>query len=124
MKKLLELKEAGQLTNADLQSTSQDELFAVHIEVSKEEKPLNIVNFHSLGGRQPLTEDIKAMLAGEKGDIVLPEGDIAIPETYDENVAVGKYAHSYMTRLVIMPTMRELICDKGITDIVFLFFHR
>lgn len=92
MKKLSELKAEGKLSPSDLESTSQEELFAVHIEVTKTEKPLNIVNFHSLGGREPLTDDVKDMLAGEKGEIVLPEGEIKIPEQYDENIAVGEDA--------------------------------
>lgn len=92
MKKLVELKQEGKLNVCDQLSISQEELFAVHIEVTKEERPLNIVNFHSLGGQLPLTDDVKAMLAGEKGEVILPEGEIKIPDQYDENVAVGEDA--------------------------------
>lgn len=90
MKKLVELKQEGKISVLDQENTSQEELFAVHIEVTKDDKTMNILNIHSLGGRQPLTDDIKNMLAGEKGEIVLPEGEIAIPEKFEENTIIGK----------------------------------
>ncbi|ODM93866.1 hypothetical protein Ocin01_12816 [Orchesella cincta] len=91
LKKLLQLKEEGQIVT-DQETTSQEELFAVHIEINKDERPLNIVNIHTLGGRVPLTDDVKDMLQGEKGELVLPEGEIPIPDKFDESVAVGEDA--------------------------------
>jgi len=91
-KKLIELKQEGKVYVTDQESTLQEELFAVHIELTKEEKLLNIVNVHSLGGQQPLTDDIKSMLQGENGEIQLPTGEIKIPENFDENVAFGEDA--------------------------------
>lgn len=86
----MELKQEGKISVIDQESTLQEELFAVHIELTGDEKLLNIVNVHSLGGQQPLTDDVKAMLQGENGEIQLPEGEIPIPDKFDENVVFGK----------------------------------
>ncbi|CAG7829914.1 unnamed protein product [Allacma fusca] len=91
LRKLAELKEQG----ADLEeqeSSLQNELFSINLELGKDERPSSILNIRSQDYKQPLKDDLKEMLKNDKGELVLPEGEIDIPKEYEENKSYGEEA--------------------------------
>jgi len=91
LKKLADLKAAGSTTEGngptleDQETPSQDELFAVYVDLARDERTTNAITVKSIDGKQSLTEEMKDILKNDRGEIVLPEGEIPIPETFVAN---------------------------------------
>ena len=93
LKKLAELKAAGKNLE-DHESTTQGELFSLSIEIGQDEHPSNCITVRNLDWKIPLKDDLKALL---RDDMDVPEGEIIIPQKYDETVAVGKMNWSLLS---------------------------
>jgi hypothetical protein len=95
LQKLADIKNtAGSEVSLEEQEVpSQDELFAVYLDLARDERPTNALSIRSSDGKQSLTEEMKEILKNDRGEIVLPEGEIPIPEAYKEGGdAVGEEA--------------------------------
>jgi len=85
-----ELKTEGTTPLGEQESPFQDELFAINMELARDERPTNAITIRSLDGKESLTEEMKEILKNDRGEIVLPTGEIPIPQEYDENVEIGE----------------------------------
>lgn len=56
------------------ESLTQDELFTVHMELNRDERPLVGITIKSLDGRESLTEEMKEILKNDRGEMDLPDG--------------------------------------------------
>jgi hypothetical protein len=91
LRRLVELKGEG----ADMtchESATQDELFAISIDMSGDDHITNAITIKAIEPQVVVKDDMSAMLNNGKDDLAVPEGEITIPETYDEAVAVGEEA--------------------------------
>lgn len=88
LKKLVEAKEKGDNVE-DSESTSQETLFAVNVEIGKDDKQINIFKFKGAEFKGPSKEELREMLKEENGQFVLPEGEIVLPGEYQEDTVYG-----------------------------------
>ncbi|XP_021956802.1 uncharacterized protein LOC110852931 isoform X3 [Folsomia candida] len=90
-KKIQELKaEQGSTPSLEAaESHFQDELFSIHIELNMEERVTNAITIQSRDGKEPLTEEMKEILKNDRGEIVLPDGEIPLPKEYSNELMVG-----------------------------------
>lgn len=89
LQKLAEIKAEGSVPLEEHESTFQDELFTIHVDLNREERVTNVVTVKALNGKESLTEEMKEILKNDRGEIVLPEGEIPIPKEYSSDLTVG-----------------------------------
>jgi hypothetical protein len=91
IRRLYEIKAEGRELD-EQESPTQDELFAINLEMNSEDLPTNFITIRNSDWKVPSKEDLKELLQDENGQVNIPEGEIIIPKDkeFDESVAVGK----------------------------------
>ncbi len=91
MKTLQKLKDENGTSAllTDQESPNQDELFTIYMELNPDERITNAITIKSKDGRESLTEEMKDILKNDRGEIVLPDGEIPLPKEYNKELMVG-----------------------------------